>query len=147
MADSSYYIGACPDCNIVLNRAWAENSALGYSGTNGSGRVTISNGTWHNLHAGIVPNTLNNDDAPPQDGRCPAGVSAPDPVDGPGLCFVITGNNVYDNNNPDTPGSGIASVAPVGTGIELSGTKGDLVKGNLVSGNGSWGIIARLPRP
>src|SRR5439155_5667904 len=34
MADSAYYIGACPDCNTVLIRGHAENSALGYSGTN-----------------------------------------------------------------------------------------------------------------
>src|SRR5206468_3272330 len=37
MADSSYYIGACPDCNAVLDRPWAEHSALGYSGTNSGG--------------------------------------------------------------------------------------------------------------
>ena len=72
MADSAYYIGACPDCNIVLRHAHAQNSALGYSGTNGSGRVIIENGEWDHLHAGIVPNTLNNDDAPsPQTGVRP----------------------------------------------------------------------------
>jgi len=143
MADSSYYIGACPDCNIVLNRAHAEDSALGYSGTNGSGRVTISNGEWDHTPSAIVPNTLNNDDAPPpQDGRCPTGDTAPYPAVGPGLCFVVIGNYVHDNNNPDAPGSGIAAVAPTGTGIELVGTKGDLITGNRVSNNGSWGILA-----
>jgi hypothetical protein len=33
-ADSAFYIGACPDCNTILDRAHAENSDLGYSGTN-----------------------------------------------------------------------------------------------------------------
>ena len=34
MADSGYYIGACPDCHAVLNRAHSENNDLGYSGSN-----------------------------------------------------------------------------------------------------------------
>jgi hypothetical protein len=29
MNDASYYIGACPNCNAVLDRPWAEHSALG----------------------------------------------------------------------------------------------------------------------
>lgn len=143
MADSAYYIGACPDCNIVLRHAHAQNSALGYSGTNGSGRVVIELGEWDHSRAGIVPNTLNNDDAPPpQQGLCPAGQTSPEPAAPSNLCFVVRNNYVHDNNNPDTPGSGIASFGPVGVGIELSGTKGDAVVHNTVKNNGSWGIAA-----
>ncbi|HEV3232127.1 MAG TPA: hypothetical protein VG245_07720 [Candidatus Dormibacteraeota bacterium] len=141
-ADSAYYIGACPDCNIVLRHAHAQNSALGYSGTNGSGRVIIEQGEWDHLHSGIVPNTLNNDDAPsPQTGLCPTGVTSPDPAAPADSCFVVRDNFVHDNNNPDTPGAGIAGVAPVGAGIELSGTVHDSVLRNNVVGNGSWGIV------
>ena len=143
MADSAYYIGACPDCNIVLRHAHAQNSALGYSGTNGSGRVLIELGEWDHSRSGIVPNTLNNDDAPPpQQGTCPAGQVSPDPAVPATECFVIRNNLVHDNNNPDTPGSGIAGFGPVGVGIELSGTKGDAVVHNTVVNNGSWGIAA-----
>ncbi|MHB8508672.1 MAG: right-handed parallel beta-helix repeat-containing protein [Candidatus Dormibacteria bacterium] len=139
--DSANYIGACVDCNIVLRHAHAQNSALGYSGTNGSGRVLIESGEWDHNRTGIAPNTLNNDDAPPpQTGVCPAGVAPPYP---PAVnCFVIRNNNVHDNNNPDSPGSGIAATAPVGAGIELSGTEFDSIIGNTISGNGSWGIVA-----
>jgi hypothetical protein len=137
MGDSDYYIGACPDCNIILSHAHAEYGALGYSGTNGSGRVQILNGEWDNNKAGIAPNTLNNDDAPsPQTGAC-----ASPPAGSPG-CFIVKGNYVHDNNNPNVPLSGIAGVGPVGTGILLSGTQFDWVTGNRVINNNAWGVMA-----
>ncbi|MCV7090863.1 hypothetical protein [Mycobacterium interjectum] len=34
MADAAFYIGACPDCNTILDHAHGQNSAQGYSGTN-----------------------------------------------------------------------------------------------------------------
>jgi hypothetical protein len=135
--DSDYYIGACPDCNVILSHAHAEYGALGYSGTNGSGHLQILDGEWDNNKAGIGPNTLNNDDAPPpQTGFC-----ASPPAGQPG-CFVIKGNYVHDNNNPNVPQAGIAAVAPVGTGILLSGTKLDFVTGNRLVNNNAWGVIA-----
>ena len=137
MGDSDYYIGACPDCNIVLSDAHAQYGALGYSGTNGSGHVQIINGEWDNNKAGIAPNTLNNDDAPsPQTGAC-----ANPPAGSPG-CFIVKGNFVHDNNNPNVPLSGIAGVGPVGTGILLSGTQFDWVTGNRVINNNAWGVMA-----
>jgi hypothetical protein len=137
MGDSDYYIGACPDCNLVLSHAHAQYGALGYSGTNGSGHVQIVNGEWDNNKAGIAPNTLNNDDAPsPQTGAC-----ANPPASSPG-CFIVKGNFVHDNNNPNVPESGIAGVGPVGTGILLSGTQFDWVTGNRVVNNGAWGVMA-----
>jgi len=142
MADSAYYIGASPDNNIVLRHGHAQNSALGYSGTNGSGRVILELTEWDHLRAGIVPNTLNNDDAPsPQTGLCPAGKYSNDPRVPQNICFIVRDNYVHDNNNPDAPGSGIAGEAPVGAGIELSGTVWDAVVGNTVTNNGSWGIV------
>src|SRR5712692_5181140 len=72
MADSSYYVGACPDCNTTLDDAHAQNSALGYSGTNSGGHLVVKNSEWDHNRTGIVPNSLNNDDAPPpQSGLCP----------------------------------------------------------------------------
>jgi hypothetical protein len=55
---------------------------------------------------------------------------------------VLRGNYVHDNNNPDSPASGISGAAPVGTGIELVGTQNDSVIGNRVENNSSWGIVA-----
>lgn len=133
MGDSSYYIGACRDCNAVLNHAHAENSALGFSGTNAGGHLLIENGEWDGNKAGIAPNTLNNDDWPsPADGSCP---------DGTVPCSIIRNNIVHDNNNPNAPGFGIAGAAPVGTGILLSGIRNYTVENNDVYNNDGWGVV------
>ena len=133
MGDSSYYIGACRDCNVVLDHAHAENSALGFSGTNAGGHLLIENGEWDLNKAGIAPNTLNNDDWPsPADGSCP---------DGTVPCSIIQKNIVHDNNNPNTPGYGIAGAAPVGTGILLSGIRNYTVEHNQVYNNDGWGVV------
>ena len=138
MADSAYYIGACTDCNVVLDRAHAEYSALGYSGTNSGGNLTISNGEWDQNKTGIVTNSQNNDDAPsPQDGRCPHGTGPT----GTGSCWQVVGNYVHDNNNPDVPSLGSADFGPVGTGIVVSGGRHDIVRNNRIVNQGSWGIL------
>lgn len=134
MIDSSFYIGACPDCNAVLRYVHAENSALGYSGTNAGGHLLIQDSEWNDNRAGIVPNSLANDDPPsPQDGACPgrAGKS----------CTIIERNYVHDNNNANTPAAGLTAGAPVGTGIELTGGRNNLVRDNIVERNGAWGIL------
>jgi len=134
MADSDFYVGACPDCNTTLDRVHAENSAIGYSGTNSGGHLVIQNSEWDLNRAGIVPNSLNNDDAPPpQSGLCPGSTTQ--------SCTFIQGNHVHDNNNPNAPGSGIAASAPVGSGIEISGGSFDTVRNNTVDHQGSWGIV------
>lgn len=139
MADSSFYLGACQNCNAVLNHLHAQNSSLGYSGTNSGGNLVIENSEWDHNKVGIAPNSLNNDDAPPpQNGLCPNG--APGPF-GTHSCTIIRGNNVHDNNNPNVPEVGISGEAPVGTGIELSGGQMDTVISNTVANQGAWGIL------
>jgi hypothetical protein len=134
MADSAFYVGACPDCNTTLDQVHAENSALGYSGTNSGGHLVIQNSEWDLNEAGIVPNSLNNDDAPPpQSGLCPGSTTQ--------SCTFIQHNHVHDNNNPNVPGSGIAGAAPVGAGIEVSGGSFDTVRDNTVDHQGGWGIV------
>ena len=97
MADSGFYVGACPDCNATLNHVHSENNVLGYSGTNAGGHLNILNSEWDLNKSGIVPNSLNNDDAPPpQSGLCPASTTL--------SCTLIARNLVHDNNNPNTPG-------------------------------------------
>jgi hypothetical protein len=134
MADSSFYVGACRDCNATLSDVHAQNSALGYSGSNAGGHLRIVDSEWDGNRDGIAPNSLANDDPPsPQDGSCPA-----DPARS---CTVIEGNWVHDNNNPNTPALGLTAGTPVGTGIELSGDRNDTVRGNVVTHQGAWGIL------
>jgi Right handed beta helix region len=134
MSDSSFYVGACSDCNTVLRFVHAENSALGYSGSNSGGHLVIEGSEWNLNRAGIVPNSLANDDPPsPQDGACPGAPTV--------SCTLIRDNYVHDNNNPNTPAIGLTAGAPIGTGIEVSGGRNDTVEGNLVTGQGGWGIL------
>ena len=139
MADSSYYIGACPNCNAVLDRPWAEHSALGYSGTNSGGHLIIQNGQWDDNQSGIVSNSQNNDDAPsPQDGTCPSGT---------GSCEIWRNNYVHDNNDPNVPqDSGVASAGPVGTGMVIAGGRFDTVIDNRIAHNNAWGVLT-VPYP
>ncbi len=134
MNDASYYIGACPDCNQVIDHAHAEGSALGYSGTNSGGHLVIENSEWDRNNTGIVTNSQNNDDAPsPQVGLCPGSTTR--------SCTVFRHNWVHDNNNPNVPSAGSASLGPPGGGIVISGGRFDTVTQNLITHNGSWGIL------
>jgi hypothetical protein len=134
MLDSAFYVGACPDCHTLLRHVHAQNSALGYSGSNSGGHLLIQDSEWDHNRAGIVPNSLAGDDPPsPQDGACPD-----DPTQ---RCTIIERNYVHDNNNPNTPAAGLTATAPIGTGIQLSGGQNDWVRDNRVEHNGAWGIL------
>jgi hypothetical protein len=144
MADSDFYIGACPDCNTILDHAHAEDGALGYSGTNSGGHLIIQNSEFNNNKSGFVSNSQNNDDAPsPQDGACPNGSTGPT---GTHNCWLFTKNSVHDNNNPNVPTTGVAGNGPVGSGVVISGGRDDIVTGNTVYNNGAWGILL-VPYP
>jgi hypothetical protein len=133
MADAAYYVGACRQaCDTTLANDTGVDSALGYSGTNSGGRLVIRNSVFRLNHAGIVPNSENNDDAPsPQDGRCPGSAAK--------SCTVIKDNLILDNNNPNTPANG--TLAPIGTGIQVAGGEYDTVTGNIIDHQGSWGVL------
>jgi Periplasmic copper-binding protein (NosD) len=138
-ADSAFYIGGCPDCNTTLDRAHAENSDLGYSGTNSGGHLIIQNSEFDNNQSGFVTNSQNNDDAPsPQDGICPGGGTGPT---GTHSCWVFTKNSVHDNNNPNVPTTGSAEAGPVGSGVVIAGGRDDTVTENTIYNNGAWGVL------
>jgi hypothetical protein len=148
MGDAAYYIGACTNCNQVLDDAHGQFSALGYSGTNSGGTLTVENSEFDQNKSGVVSNSQNNDDAPsPQSGHCVAGTG-----NGPlgiGICSVWKNNFIHDNNNPNVPGAGAGSLAgsgPIGSGIVLAGTRFIAVSHNRIEHNGGWGVVvADLP--
>ena len=149
MSDSGYYFGACPDCRSTINYGHAENSDLGYSGSNSGGRLTIQHSEFDNNEEGVATQSQNNDDAPsPQDGICPNGANNPKPPAGAqrkNICWVMIHNKVIDNNNGATPTSDGAP-GLVGTGMTIAGGRDDLVVDNTFSGNDAWGIVL-LPYP
>jgi hypothetical protein len=143
-ADAAFYIGACPDCNTTLDHAHAENSDLGYSGTNSGGHLIIQNSEFDNNQSGFVTNSQNNDDAPsPQTGLCPGGGIGPT---GTHSCWVFEHNYVHDNNNPNVPTTGAAAAGPVGSGVVIAGGRFDTVTSNTITNNGAWGVLL-VPYP
>ena len=55
MGDAAFYIGACPDCNTILDHAHGQNSAEGYSGTNSGGRLVIESSSSTTTTRGSPP--------------------------------------------------------------------------------------------
>ena len=139
-SDSGYYIGACQSCNQVLDHAWSEYSALGYSGTNSGGWLVVKNSEFDNNQDGFDTNSQNNDDAPsPQNGACPG--NATSSITHTGSCWVFMHNYVHDNNNPDVPRVGAAGAGPVGTGMSIAGGRNNTIMKNKFVHNGSWGLM------
>ena len=151
--DSGLYIGACRECDARVSGAVMENNALGYSGSNSSGRLVIENSVFsHNL-TGIAPNSENpSDPPPPLDGACnsfkntsPTPKFATTKIQ---RCEVLRNNRVEDNNNVTVPTNGSTEIAPWGVGIEMPGDYAMLVEGNFVAGNPNNGILGfEYPNP
>jgi hypothetical protein len=139
--DSGMYVGACLQaCNITIDKAWMEYSALGYSGTNSGGAVVIENSEFDNNQDGFDTNTQVAGDPPaPQNGACPG--NAMSPITHTHSCWVFMHNKVHDNNNPNVPKAGNASEGPTGTGMTVSGGRNDTVIDNNFSNNGAWGVL------
>jgi hypothetical protein len=135
------YVGACLQvCDVTIDHAWMEYSALGYSGTNSGGAVVIEHSQFDNNKDGLDTNTQINGDPPaPQNGACPG--NALSPITHTHSCWVFVHNSVHDNNNPNTPQAGSAAAGPTGTGMTVSGGRNDTVVDNTFSGNGAWGVL------
>ena len=127
--DSGFYVGQCKPCHALITEVLAEHNALGYSGTNAGGDLTISNSIWRNNMSGIVPNTLDSERFAPQDGT------------------RIVGNLVYSNHNESAPVKRL-QYPTFGSGIILAGGINNVVEGNVVWDHPNYGvlIIANLDR-
>ena len=127
--DSGFYIGQCNPCHAVITDVVSEYNELGYSGTNSSGDLYLVNSVWSRNRAGIVPNTLDSEELPPQ-GQA-----------------TIAGNLVNNNGNPDAARVKTAEFdAVLGSGIALVGSVGDVVTRNRVVDNSKVGIVL-APNP
>jgi Right handed beta helix region len=148
-SDSAFYVGACPQCGVIVDAVHAQDSPEGYSGTN-SGGVVIQNSEFDHNRDGFDTNSQNNDDAPsPQTGACPDGGVNPHPpanVQRVHSCWAFENNYVHDNNNPNVPAAGIVYSIPTGDGLTITGGRYDIVTGNRFVNNGAWGIYL-LPYP
>jgi hypothetical protein len=121
--DSGFYIGQCNPCFAIISDVVSEYNQLGYSGTNSSGSLAIVRSVWRKNRAGIVPNSLDDEQLAPQ-GH-----------------MVIAGNQVDDSGNADAaqPLDDQLDVL-YGSGIVVVGGIGDVIVGNRVSGSAGVGI-------
>jgi hypothetical protein len=121
--DAAFYIGQCRPCDAVIDDVIGEWSALGYSGTNAGGNLTLRNSIWRDNGAGIMPNSLDSQRDPPQRGGT-----------------NIVGNLVERNGNADTPGFGIAG-AVIGHGVGVAGGSDNVIQGNVIRDNTDYGVV------
>ena len=122
-ADSGIYVGGCRDCHAVVTNSRAYKNAIGYSGTNAGGELTLMNSEWDHNGSGLVPNTLQSEPDPPQDGAS------------------IVGNYIHDNNDSDVPGTGFTAIAPVGIGIDIAGGWNNVLRSNLIKNQKHAGVL------
>ncbi len=123
--DSGFYIGQCNPCHAVIDDSVSVHNALGYSGTNAGGDLILANSEWVDNLAGIAPNTLDSEKLAPQ------------------KAITIEGNWVHDNKAKDAPTKRL-EYPTYGIGIVIAGGRDNLIAGNLVEDNPTFGI-AMLP--
>jgi len=123
--DSGFYIGQCYPCHAVISDSVSTHNALGYSGTNAGGDLILANSEWTGNLAGIAPNTLDSERMAPQHD------------------ITIEGNWVHDNAATDAPTKRL-EYPSYGIGIVAAGGRDNLISGNLVENNPTFGI-ALLP--
>jgi hypothetical protein len=121
--DAGVYIGECYPCNAVVDHVVSEHNGLGYSGTNSGGNLILINSIWRFNRAGIVPNSGSYE-----------------------MCYpnretTIVGNEVYSNNQADTPAIDVALLA-MGNGILVAGGVKNIIERNLVYDHDKSGIGA-----
>ena len=120
--DSSFYIGQCDPCRVILNRVTGEYSGLGYSGTNSSGDMYVVNSTFRYNKTGVATSTFDIELVPP------------------GHDTTIVGN-VVTNNGYDDAAAFYATASLGGGGIVLAGSDDNTVERNYVRNNSQWGIL------
>lgn len=121
--DAAFYIGQCRPCDAVVSDVIAEHSALGYSGTNAGGDLVIKDSVWRLNAAGIVPNSLDSQQDPPQRGGT-----------------HIINNDISENGNANVPGNGIAG-AIIGHGVGIAGGEDNVVEDNRIHDNSDYGVV------
>jgi Right handed beta helix region/Phospholipase_D-nuclease N-terminal len=117
---AGFSIQGCAPCRAVITDVIAMDNAAGFSGTNAQG-VAVVNSEWTNNRSGIVPNTQDGEAGAPQRG------------------LLIAGNYVHDNDNFAAPALTLTNPS-YGMGIVVAGGLDNLVTGNLLEDQRTYGI-------
>jgi hypothetical protein len=162
-ADAAFYIGECDPCDSLLENNTAALSAVGFSGTNASGNLTVRNSRFENNGVGILPNSFDVGLAPPPQrsatfqnqvtGSTRYGIVVVATVDR-GTNWLPSGNTIRNNV---VSGSGTADLAiAAGGGADncfeadnqaATTDPADLAGTCVAEGGGSEAVAAELMRP
>jgi plastocyanin len=121
--DSGFYIGQCNPCHAVITDVTSEYNLLGYSGSNSSDDLSIVNSKWMHNRSGIVPNSIDSEELPPQGKN------------------TIAGNLVADSGNARAAKPTSETWSPAyGFGVVVFGGVEDVVTKNRVVDSKRVGI-------
>ncbi len=118
-ADSGIYIGQCKPCDIAVQRNVAERNAVGYEGTNASGKMYVLGNRFSGNRVGLTSNSDYQEAFVPQENA------------------TIAGNLVTGNAEPASPAQADGAY---GIGIGLAGGRGNLLTRNRITGNSTTGL-------
>jgi parallel beta-helix repeat protein len=119
-ADSGFYVGQCPDCDIVVSGNVAENNAVGFENANASNSLTIVGNRFSNNRVGM---TL---------------ISNYQEAFTPESANLVMGNVISGNTSAESPAQ---ESGGFGIGIGISGGRDNVIVNNLVEGNPRAGIL------
>ncbi|MEO8528561.1 MAG: right-handed parallel beta-helix repeat-containing protein [Pseudolysinimonas sp.] len=119
-ADSGFYVGQCPDCDIVVSGNVAERNAVGFENANASTSLTIVGNRFSNNRVGMTLISNYQEAFLPQSAN------------------VVTGNVISDNASADSPAQ---EDGGFGIGLGISGGQKNEVSNNLIEGNPRAGVL------
>src|SRR5262249_2015634 len=119
---AGFYIGQCFPCDALITHVTSELNGLGYSGTNAGGNLVIASSEWDDNGAGIVPNSLDAEQHPPERGA------------------TIFDNYVHDNGSARAPFSR-GTHPGLAAGISVPGGDFNDIERNRVIDNYEYGIL------
>lgn len=118
-ADSGFYVGQCKPCDIVVRGNVAERNAVGYEGTNASGRMYVLGNRFSGNRVGMTSNSDYQEAFVPQEDA------------------TFVGNLVSDNSEALSPAQADGAF---GLGVGIAGGTKNLLSRNLITGNPGSGV-------
>ena len=119
-ADSGFYVGQCPDCDILVTGNVAENNAVGFENANASNSLSVVGNRFSNNRVGV---TL---------------ISNYQEAFTPESSTLVAGNVISANTSADSPAQ---ESGGFGIGLGISGGRDNLILNNLIEGNPRAGIL------
>ncbi len=119
-ADSGFYVGQCPDCDILVSGNVAENNAVGFENANASLSLTVVGNRFSNNRVGMTLTSNYLEAFTPQSANVVAG-------------NVLSGNTSSTSPAQESGGYGI--------GLGISGGQSNVVANNRIEGNPRAGVV------